>query len=70
MKDNFMYKFDDIKGQFVLSTKDEVINTLIDNRNYNNNINNINKLKLIIRIDNHYQEILLGIHLRVYTIYY
>ena len=48
MKDNCMYKFDDIKGQFVLSTKDEVINTLIDNRNYNNNINNINKLKLII----------------------
>ncbi len=32
IKDNYMYKFDKTKGQIVLSTKDEVINTLIDNR--------------------------------------
>ena len=34
IKDNYMYKFDDTKGQFVLATKDEVLNTLINNRMY------------------------------------
>jgi hypothetical protein len=34
IKDNYMYKFDDSKGQFILSTKDEIINSLIDNRIY------------------------------------
>jgi hypothetical protein len=33
-KDNYAYKYDSSKGQFVLSTKDEVINSLIDNRMY------------------------------------
>lgn len=32
MKDNYMYKYDDSKGFFVLSTKNEVLNTLIDYR--------------------------------------
>ncbi len=34
IKDNYMYKFDDGRCQFVLATKDEVLNTLIDNRIY------------------------------------
>lgn len=34
IKDNYMFKYDDAKGQFVLSTKDDVINSLIDNRMY------------------------------------
>ena len=33
-KDNYAYKYNSSKGQFVLSTKDEVINSLIDNRMY------------------------------------
>jgi hypothetical protein len=32
MKDNYMYKYDDSKGFFVLSTKNEVLNSLIDYR--------------------------------------
>jgi len=32
MKDQYMYKYDDIKGQFVLSTKTEVLNSLINYR--------------------------------------
>jgi hypothetical protein len=32
MKDNFMYKYDDTKGQFLLSTKNEVLNSLINYR--------------------------------------
>ena len=32
MKDNFMYKYDDSKGQFILSTKNEVLNSLINYR--------------------------------------
>jgi hypothetical protein len=34
MKNNYMYKYDDNRCQFVLATKDEVINSLIDNRMY------------------------------------
>ncbi len=34
IKDNYMYKFDDVKGQFVLATKEDVLNTLINNRMY------------------------------------
>ncbi len=34
MKDNFMYKYDEPKGQFILATKDDTINSLIDNRMY------------------------------------
>ncbi len=33
-KDNYVYKYDSSKSQFMLSTKDEVINSLIDNRMY------------------------------------
>jgi hypothetical protein len=32
MKDNFMYKYDDSKGQFILSTKHDVLNSLINYR--------------------------------------
>ena len=32
MKDNFMYKYDDSKGQFILSTKNDVLNSLINYR--------------------------------------
>ena len=32
MKDNYMYKYDDDKGQFILSTKNEVLNSLINYR--------------------------------------
>ena len=32
MKDNYMYKFDDNKGQFILSTKNDVLNSLINYR--------------------------------------
>ena len=32
MKDQYMYKYDDGKGQFVLSTKNEVLNSLINYR--------------------------------------
>jgi len=32
MKDNYMYKFDDTKGQFILSTKNDVLNSLINYR--------------------------------------
>ena len=32
MKDNFMYKYDDNKGQFTLSTKTDVLNSLINYR--------------------------------------
>jgi len=32
MKDNYMYKYDDVKGQFILSTKNEVLNSLINYR--------------------------------------
>ena len=32
MKDNFMYKYDDNKGQFILSTKNDVLNSLINYR--------------------------------------
>ncbi len=34
VKDNYMYKYDDDKGQFILATKDDTINSLIDNRMY------------------------------------
>jgi len=34
MKDNYMYKYDDSKGYFVLSTKNDVLNSLIDYRIY------------------------------------
>jgi hypothetical protein len=34
MKDNYMYKYDDDKGQFIISTKSEVLNSLVDNRVY------------------------------------
>ena len=34
MKDNYMYKYDDKLGHFVLSTKKEVLSSLIDNRIY------------------------------------
>jgi len=34
MKDNYMYKYDENKGVFILSTKSDVINTLIDYRIY------------------------------------
>ena len=34
MKDNYMYKYDDKKEQFVLSTKNEIMNSLIDSRMY------------------------------------
>ena len=32
MKDNYMYKYDDKVGNFILSTKAEVLNSLIDYR--------------------------------------
>jgi hypothetical protein len=32
IKDNFMYKYDDKKEQFVLATKQEIMNSLIDSR--------------------------------------
>ena len=32
IKDNFMYKYDDSKGQFILSTKNDVLNSLINYR--------------------------------------
>ena len=32
MKDQYMYKYDDNKGQFVLSTKTDVLNSLINYR--------------------------------------
>jgi hypothetical protein len=32
MKDQYMYKYDDNKGQFILSTKTEVLNSLINYR--------------------------------------
>jgi len=32
MKDNYMYKYDDNKGYFILSSKNEVLNSLIDYR--------------------------------------
>ena len=32
MKDQYMYKYDDSKGQFVLSTKTDVLNSLINYR--------------------------------------
>ena len=34
IKDNYMFRYDENKGQFVLATKDEVIHSLIDNRMY------------------------------------
>lgn len=34
MKDNFMYKYDDVKGQFILSTKTDVLKSLVDSRIY------------------------------------
>ncbi len=34
IKDNYMYRFDESKSQFVLATKDETIKCLIDNRMY------------------------------------
>lgn len=34
MKDNYMYKYDDTKNQFVLSSKTDVLNTLVDSRVY------------------------------------
>ena len=38
MKDNYMYKYDDGKGQFIISTKSEVLNSLVDNRVYDLNV--------------------------------
>ena len=32
MKDNYIYKYDDNKGQFILATKKELLNSLIDYR--------------------------------------
>ena len=32
MNNNYMYKYDDSKGYFILSTKSEVLNSLVDNR--------------------------------------
>ena len=32
MKDNYMYKYDDTKGYFVLGTKSEIMNTLVDGK--------------------------------------
>jgi hypothetical protein len=32
MKDNYMYKYDDSKGCFVLGTKSEIMNTLVDGK--------------------------------------
>jgi hypothetical protein len=32
MKDNYMYKYDDTKGCFVLGTKSEIMNTLVDGK--------------------------------------
>lgn len=54
MKDQYMYKYDDVKGHFILVNKKEVLESLIDNRvidletiyddvNITNNINNKTK---------------------------
>jgi hypothetical protein len=32
MKDNYMYKYDDVKGCFVLGTKSEIMNSLVDGK--------------------------------------
>jgi hypothetical protein len=32
MKDNYMYKYDDTKGCFILGTKSEIMNTLVDGK--------------------------------------
>ena len=32
MKDNYMYKYDDAKGCFILGTKSEIMNTLVDGK--------------------------------------
>jgi hypothetical protein len=32
MNNNYLYKYDDSKGYFILSTKSEVLNSLVDNR--------------------------------------
>ena len=32
MKDNYLYTYDEKKGHFILSSKSEALNTLIDNR--------------------------------------
>jgi hypothetical protein len=34
MKDNYMYKYDDTKGCFVLGTKSEIMNSLVDGKLY------------------------------------
>ena len=34
MKDNYMYKYDDVKGCFVLGTKSEIMNSLVDGKLY------------------------------------
>ena len=49
MKDNYMYKYDDKKGHFVLSNKKEVLSSLIDVRVYDlqviyNDLLSLNKL--------------------------
>jgi len=49
IKDNYMYKYDDKKGYFILSTKNEVLNSLIDYRIYDleviyNDLSSNNKL--------------------------
>jgi hypothetical protein len=32
MKDNYMYKYDEVKGCFVLGTKSEIMNSLVDGK--------------------------------------
>ena len=34
MKDNYMYKYDEVKGCFVLGTKSEIMNSLVDGKLY------------------------------------
>ena len=57
IKDNYMYKFEENKGQFILSTKNEVLHSLVDYRMGDLEVM-YNDLLLLNKIDNKTKDII------------